>query len=145
MPINHNVTDQIFSLGRRVNNVARHFTYPDGTLAKMDGRIKSLDNSQAGDSIEWGGKTFSNIEWYILGCKLKDKDLFWYCVDMVNLLMLCADPYKTISEGMATAAAAHKVEYNSLAEAQISHSYGLRYPKNLMKKHDKEKHAAAGG
>jgi hypothetical protein len=64
---------------------------------------------------------------------------------MVTLLMLCADPYKTIVEGMAMAAAAHKVEYNSLTEAQISLSCSLTYPENLMKKHDKEKHVATRG
>ncbi len=43
------------------------------------------------------------------------------------------------------AVAAHKAEYNSLMEAHISLSYGLTYPENLMKKYDKEKHAATGG
>ncbi len=75
----------------------------------------------------------------------KDKDLFWYCINMVTLLMLCVDPYETINEGMATAAAAHKAEYNSLTEAQISLSYGLTYTKNLLKKHDKVKHVATRG
>jgi hypothetical protein len=64
---------------------------------------------------------------------------------MVTLVMLCADPYETIAEGMATAAAAHKAKYNSLTEARISLSYGLTYPENLMKKYDKEKHTATGG
>jgi hypothetical protein len=64
---------------------------------------------------------------------------------MATLVMLCADPYKTILEGMATAATAHKAEYNSLTEARISLSYGLTYPKNLMKKYNKEKHTATGG
>ncbi len=59
------------------------------------------------------------------------------------LVMLCANPY--IVEGMATAAAAHKAKYNSLTEAHISLSYGLTYPENLMKKYNKEKHAATGG
>jgi hypothetical protein len=48
---------------------------------------------------------------------------------MITLVMLCADPYKTIAEGMATAAAAHKAEYNSPTEACILLSYGLTYPK----------------
>jgi hypothetical protein len=46
---------------------------------------------------------------------------------------------------MATAAAAHKAEYNSLTEARISLLYGLTYPENLMKKQDKQKHVATGG
>ena len=66
-------------------------------------------------------------------------------MDMVTLIMLCAEAYETIAEGMATAAAAHKAEYNSLTEAHISLSYGLTYPENLMKKQDKQKHVATGG
>ena len=53
-------------------------------------------------------------------------------MDMVTLIMLCAEAYKTIAEGMATAAAAHKAEYNSLTEARISLSNGLTYLENLM-------------
>jgi hypothetical protein len=66
-------------------------------------------------------------------------------VDFVTLVMLAADPYETIAQGMANAAAAYKAEFNSLTEARISLSYGLTYPENLMKKHDKEKYAATGG
>lgn len=64
---------------------------------------------------------------------------------MVTLIMVCAEAYKTIAEGMATAAAAHKAEYNSLTEARISLSFGLTYLENLMKKQDKQKHVATGG
>ena len=66
-------------------------------------------------------------------------------MDLVTLVMLAADPYETIAQGMANAAAAHNAEFNSLTEARTSLSYGLTYPENIMKKHDKEKHAATGG
>ena len=46
---------------------------------------------------------------------------------------------------LRAAAAAHKAEYNSLTKARISLSYGLTYPENIMKKMDKQKHAATGG
>ena len=106
----------------------------------------SLEDQRAGDSTECGGKAFRDIGAIAAWVQtFKDKDLFRYCVNMVTLVMLCADPYKTIAEGMATAAAAHKAEYNSLTEARISLSYGLTYPENLMKKSDKEKHATTGG
>ena len=72
----------------------------------------------------------------------KDKDLYCYCMDMVTLIMICADAYETIVEGMATAVLAHKAEYNSLKEACILPSYGLTHPKNLLKKQDKQKHVA---
>ena len=66
-------------------------------------------------------------------------------MDLVTLVMLAADPYETIAQGMANAAAVHKAELNSLTEARISLLYGLTYPENIMKKHDKEKYAATGG
>jgi hypothetical protein len=75
----------------------------------------------------------------------QDKDLYRYCVEMVTLIMLCAEPYDTIAEGMATATTAHKAEYNSLTEARILLLYGLTYPENIMRKQDKEKYAATGG
>ena len=71
--------------------------------------------------------------------------LLRWCVDMITLLMLCADPYQTIAEGMTYAAGAHKAEFNDFTEARVSLSYGLTYPENIMKKHDKEKYAATGG
>jgi hypothetical protein len=139
------VADQFSGLGRRLALVERQFTDPDGTLSKMEGRIGSLEDQRAGDSIEHSRKAFQDIGAVTAWVQtLKDKDLFWYCVDMVKLVMLCANPYETIAEGMATTAAAHKAEYNSLTEACISLSYGLTYPENLMKKYDKEKHAATG-
>jgi hypothetical protein len=55
----------------------------------------------------------------------KDKDLYCYCVNMVTLIMLCTEANKTIAEGMATAAAAHKAEYNSLAEAWLGSHYRM--------------------
>ena len=64
---------------------------------------------------------------------------------MVTLIMLCADPYKTITKGMVMAAAAHKAEANSLMEAWISLSYRLTYPENLIKKSNKERRTAMGG
>ena len=86
-----------------------------------------------GDAIERGGKTFRDIGSVLAWVQtFKDKDMYRFCVDMVTLIMLCAEAYKTIAEGMATAAAAHKAEYNSLTEARISLSNGLTYPENLM-------------
>ncbi len=141
--VDSNVTDQLSGLGKRVGAVERKFTDPNGTMAKIKSRISFLEDRHAGDSIERGGKAFHDVGAVAAWVQtFKDKDLFRYCVNMVTLLMLCANPYKTIAEGMATAAAAHKAEYNSLTEACISLSYGLTYPEYLMKKYDKEKHAA---
>ena len=93
-----------------------------------------------------GGKTFRDIGSVLAWVQtFKDKDMYRYCVDMVTLIMLCAEAYKTIAEGMATAVVAHKAENNSLTEACISVSYGLTYPENLMKKQDKQNHVATGG
>ncbi len=96
--------------------------------------------------IERGGKTFRDLGAVAVWVQpFKDKDLYPYCVDMVTLIMLCAEAYETIVEGMATAAADHKAEYNSLTEARISLLYVLTYPENLMKKQDKQKHVTTGG
>ncbi len=139
-------TDQLSGLSRWLNVVESQFTGSDGTLSKMEGRIVSLEDWRTGDSIKHGGKAFRDIGAVAAWVQtFNDKDLFRYCVDMVTLVMLCADLYETTAEGMATAAAAHKAEYNSFTEARISLSYGLTYPVNLMKKSDKEKHATTGG
>ena len=142
----YNLTDRVTGLLKRIGVLEKHFTDPDDVLAKMELRVKTLEDRRAGESIDRGGKTFRDIGAVAAWVQtFQDKDLFRYCVNMITLLMLCADPYETIAKGMATAAAAHKAEYNSLTEARISLSYGLTYPENLMKKHDKEKYAATGG
>ncbi len=118
---------------------------PNGAINGVDSRI-TLEDRWGGNMIEQGGKTFQDViavtAWVHT---FKHKDLFRYCMDMVTLIMLCADPCNMIAEGMATAAAAHKAECNSLTEVRISLSYGLTYPKNIMRKQDKEKYVATGG
>jgi hypothetical protein len=143
---NIGMLDQVSGLSKRIGVMEKQFTNPDVALGKMEVRIANMEDQQAGDSIERGGKAFRDLTAVAAWVQtFEDKDLYRYCVDMVTLVMLCADPYETIAEGMATAAAAHKAEYNSLTKARISLSYGLTYPENLMRKQDKEKHAATGG
>ena len=80
---------------------------PAGILSNLEGRIKSLEDRRAGDAIERGGKTFRDIGSVLAWVQtFKDKNMYRYCVDMVTLIMLCAEAYETIAEGMATAAAA---------------------------------------
>ncbi len=118
---NPNVLDQLLGLGKQVGAVERQFTDPNGTLAKIEGRLTSLENHRSGNSIERGGKAFQDIGPVAAWVQtFEDKHMFRYCVDMVTLVMLCADPYKTIAKGMATAAAAHMAEYNNLIKMQIS-------------------------
>jgi hypothetical protein len=112
-----NVMDQFTGLSKWVVIAKRQFTDPNGMHAKIEGRLKGLENRQAGDSIKRGGKAFQDISAITWVQTFEDKDLYCYCVDMVTLAMLCAEPYETITEGMATAAAAHKAKYNSLTEA----------------------------
>jgi hypothetical protein len=138
-----NVIDQLSGIGKQIGAVERKFTDPDSMMAKIESRISFLKDRRAGDSIEHGGEAFCIVGTVTAWVQtFDDKDLFHYCINMVTLIMLCANPYETIAEGMAMAAAAHKAEYNSLTEACISLSYGLTYPEYLMKKYDKEKHAA---
>jgi hypothetical protein len=140
------VLDKISRLSKRVSNIKKDLKDPESTLARLKERVKALEDCRAGDAIECGGKTFCDLGSVAAWLQtFPDKNLYRYCVDMVTLVMLCAKPYETIAKGMATVAAAHKAEYNSLTEARISLSYGLTYPKNLMRKMAKQKHAATGG
>jgi hypothetical protein len=138
--------DQVLVLNQSLVRLKKELTNPDSTIVKLKGRIKSLEDQQAGEAIERGGKTFRDLgDVAVWAQTFKDKDLYHHCVDMVTLIMLCVEAYETIVESMATAAAAHKAEYNSLTEACISLLYGLTYPENLMKKQNKQKHVATGG
>jgi hypothetical protein len=140
------VPDKILGLSMHVSNIEKDLKDPEGMLTRLEGRVKALEDRRAGDAIERGEETFRDIGSMAAWLQtFPDKNLYRYCVDMVTLVMLCAKPYETIAKGMATAAAAHKAEYNSLTEACISLSYGLTYPKNLMRKMDKQKHAMTGG
>jgi len=136
----------VSALSRRLVSLENEFSDPDGMIGKLESRIKTLKERRAGETIERGGRLFRDVvsvnTWIQT---FKDKGLFCYCVDMVTLIMLCAEPYETIAEGMANAAAAHKAEFNDLTEACILLLYGLTYPDNIMRKQDKEKYAATGG
>jgi hypothetical protein len=73
---------------------------PEGSLARLEGRLKSLEDRRAGDAIERGGKTFRDISSVSAWLQtFQDKNLYRYCVDMVTLVMLCAEAYETIAEG----------------------------------------------
>ena len=140
------IVNQVSGLSRRIVYLENALSDPNGTMGKMESHLKTLKERRAGETIERGGRLFRDVvainTWVQ---RFKDKGLFRYCVDMVTLIMLCAEPYKTIAEGMANAAAAHKAKFNDLAEARISLSYGLTYPDNIMRKQDKEKYVATGG
>ena len=55
---NFNFTNQLSGLGRWVTALEKKFTDPDGTMAKIEARISSLEDWRAGDSITRGGKAF---------------------------------------------------------------------------------------
>ncbi len=52
------LVDQLSGLSRRVTNIESDLDAPDGTLAKIEGRIKTLKDRRAGEAIKRGGKTF---------------------------------------------------------------------------------------
>ena len=81
--------EQLLPLSRRVGTIEKEFKDPDGTLAKLEGRIKSLEDWRAGEAIKRGGMTFQDVV-AVSGWvqTFKDKDLYPYCMDMVTLLML---------------------------------------------------------
>jgi len=140
------IVDQVSALSHRIVNIKNALTDPNGAMGKIESRLKTLEERRAGETIKRGGRLFRDVvavnTWVQT---FKDNGIFHYCVDMVTLIMLCAEPYETIAEGIANAAAAHKAEFNDLTEARISLSYGLTYPDNIMRKQDKEKYAATGG
>ena len=76
-------------LSRWIGTIEKEFKDPDGTLAKLEGRIKSLEDWRAGEAIKRGGMTFQDVV-AVSGWvqTFKDKDLYPYCMDMVTLLML---------------------------------------------------------
>ena len=140
------IVNQVSGLSRRIVYLENALSDPNCTMGKMESHLKTLEERRVGETIERGGRLFRDVVAINMWVqRFKDKGLFRYCVDMVTLIMLCAEPYETIAEGMANAAAAHKAEFNDLTEARISLSYGLTYPDNIMRKQDKEKYAATGG
>ena len=56
--VDFNFAHQLSGLGKQLITLERKFTDPDGTLAKIDARISSLEDRCAGYSIERGGKAF---------------------------------------------------------------------------------------
>jgi hypothetical protein len=53
--------DQVLGLRGHLNALKREFKDPDGTIAKLKGRIKSLEDRRGGDTIKQGGKTFQDV------------------------------------------------------------------------------------
>ena len=96
---------------RRVGSLEREFSDPDGTIGKLESRIKTLEERHGGETIERGGQLFRDVVSVNMWVQtFKDKGLFRYCVDMVALILLCTEPFETIAEGMANAAATHKAK-----------------------------------
>ncbi len=54
--------DQVSGLRQHLNALEREFKDPDGTIAKLEGRIKSLEDRRGGDTIKQGGKTFQSLQ-----------------------------------------------------------------------------------
>ncbi len=53
--------NQLSGLSGRLARIEKELKDPDGTLSKLEGRIKSLEDRQARDVIERGGKTFQDL------------------------------------------------------------------------------------
>ena len=91
------IVEQVSALSRWVGSLERTFSDPDGTIGKLESRIKTLKERCAGETIERGGWLFRDVvsvnTWVQT---FKDKGPFCYCVDMVTLIMLCAEPYETL-------------------------------------------------
>jgi hypothetical protein len=53
--------DQVTGLRQCLNVPEREFKDPDGTIAKLEGRIMSLEDRRGGDMIKQGGKAFQDV------------------------------------------------------------------------------------
>ncbi len=115
--------DQLSGLSQQLGSIEHKLKDPDGTLAKLEGRIKLLEDRRAGEAIKRGGKTFRDLGAVSAWVQtFKENNLYCYCVVMVTLVMLCSKAYETIAEGMVNAALAFKADYDSLTEAHIAFS-----------------------
>ncbi len=109
------IVEQVSALLRCVGSLEREFSDSDGTMGKLESRIKTLEERRAGETIERGGRLFRDVVLVNTWVQtFKNKGLFCYCVDIVAFIMLCAEPYETIAEGMANAAAAHEAKFNAV-------------------------------
>jgi hypothetical protein len=55
------IVEQVSALSRRVGGLEREFSDPDGTIGKLESRIKTLEERRAGETIERGGRLFRDI------------------------------------------------------------------------------------
>ena len=109
---------------------------PEGLVPLLQKRVKYLEDWCANNAVERRNKI------------LKDQqavDTFVLTSGDSNIMMLAQDPFFTLSEGMASKAAAIKANYNSLLEARIALLYQITYPENIMERSDKKEAAPTDG
>ena len=130
----------------RVSILENEMFKPEGLIPLLQNRVKYLEERRANKAVERGNRIFKDqrsVEAFVI--TFGDQDIYRYCVDFVSLLMLAHDPFFTVSEGMASEAAAVKANYNLLLEARIALSYQITYPENIMRRSDKKEAAPTDG
>jgi hypothetical protein len=55
------IVDQVSALSGRLVGLEKELKDPDWAIAKLEARIKTLEDQHGGDTIKQGGKTFCNV------------------------------------------------------------------------------------
>ena len=131
-------TTEFLGVSTRIGTLEREMFKPDRLVALLCKRVKIREERRANNAIECGNHIFKDqqaVDAFVV--LTGDKDLYRYCIDFVSLFNLAPDLFFTVSEGMASEAAAVKANFNSLLEAWIALSHHITYHENLMRRSKK--------
>ena len=137
---------EMSGVSTRVAKLETELFKPEGLMTVLRNRVKFLEERRVNKAVERGRMIFKDkrgVDAFVTTSG--DANLFRFCVDFISLLTLSTDPFFTVSEGMASEAAAVKANYNSLLEARITLSYQITYPENVMRRSDKKEAALTDG
>jgi len=108
-----------------------------GSILSLVQRMERLESNRGSQAVEIGGMTFADeAAVHVFFQTLNDKEAYRFCLDFVSVMRLAEDAFDTEKEGLASKAAAHKAEFNSLNAARVATSFELTYPENILKKSD---------
>ena len=139
-------TGELSAVSTRVASLETEMFKPEGLMTVLRQRVKFLEERRVNKAVERGHMIFKDkrgVDAFVTTAG--DKNLYRFCLDFISLLTLSTDPFFTVSEGMASEAAAVKANYNSLLEARITLSYQITYPENIMRRSDKKEAALTDG
>ena len=78
--------------------------------------------------------------------RLGEEDAHWFAVDMFSLFLLADTRYETVSQGLQqTATEGKTAQFTSINIATIDLSYGMHYPRAMLRTSDKVEAQATDG